>query len=134
MFGVGVNSDAGVVGNIVLSEQNFDILRPPTSWADIWNGTAWRGGGQRFRIEAMPGSSVSRYLVDWSDPYFLDSNYNLGVSGFYFQRYYQDWTEERLGGRVRVGLHLDEVGPGHALRFAGVRLWRASLFTRRFGG
>lgn len=103
MFGVGVNSDAGVVGNIVLSEQNFDILRPPTSWDDIWNGTAWRGGGQKFRIEAMPGSQVSRYLVDWQDPYFMDSDYNLGLSGFYFQRYYRDWTEERLGGRIRVG-------------------------------
>ena len=123
MFGVGVNSDAGVVGNIVLSEQNFDILRPPTSWADIWNGTAWRGGGQRFRVEAMPGSQVSRYLVDWSDPYFLDSNYNLGVSGFYFQRYYQDWTEERLGGRVRVGRQFDQRWSGAlALRLEDVNV------------
>ena len=125
MFGVGVNSDAGIVGNIVLSEQNFDIMRPPTSWADVWNGTAWRGGGQRFRIEAMPGSSVSRYLVDWSDPYFMDTNYNLGVSGFYFQRFYSDWTEERLGGRVRVGRQFTQRWSGAlALRLEDVNVSR----------
>jgi len=123
MFGAGVNSDAGVVGNIVLSEQNFDILRPPTSWADVWNGTAWRGGGQRFRIEATPGSQVSRYLVDWSDPYFMDTNNNLGVSGFYFQRFYNDWTEERLGGRVRVGRQFTQRWSGAlALRLEDVNV------------
>src|SRR5690606_15980309 len=40
MFGVGVNSDAGVVGSVVLDDGNFDILRPPTSFRDILNGTA----------------------------------------------------------------------------------------------
>lgn len=108
MFGVGVNSNAGVVGNIVLSEDNFDILRPPTSWEDVWNGTAWRGAGQKFRIEALPGTQVSRYMVDWQDPYFLDTDYNLGVSGFYFQRFYEHWTEQRLGGRVRAGKQLTQ--------------------------
>ena len=29
MLGVGVNSDAGLVGNFVLDEQNFDITRLP---------------------------------------------------------------------------------------------------------
>ena len=82
MFGVGVNSDAGLVGNIVLSEQNFDITRWPRGWEDISSGRAFRGGGQKFKVEAMPGTQVSRYMVDWQDPYFLDSNFNLGVSGF----------------------------------------------------
>ena len=112
MFGVGVNSNAGVVGNIVLSEDNFDILRPPTSWDDVWNGTAWRGAGQKFRIEALPGSQVSRYMVDWQDPYFLDTDYNLGVSGFYFQRFYEYWNEQRLGGRVRMGKQLTQALAG----------------------
>jgi outer membrane protein insertion porin family len=130
MFGVGVNSDAGVVGNIVLSEQNFDIMRPPTSWADVWNGTAWRGGGQRFRIEAMPGSQVSRYLVDWSDPYFMDTNNNLGVSGFYFQRFYTNWTEQRLGGRVRVGRQFTQRWSGAlALRLEDVNIGNPSVPT-----
>ena len=108
MFGVGVNSNTGLVGNIVLSEQNFDILRPPTSWDDLWQGTAWRGNGEKFRIEAMPGTQFSRYMVDWTDPYFMDTNNSLGVSGFFFNRYYQNWTEQRTGGRVRLGRQLSQ--------------------------
>ncbi len=103
MFGVGVNSNAGVVGSIILEENNFDILRPPTSFADITQGRAWRGGGQSFRLEAVPGNQVSRYLVSWQDPFFLNSDYSLGTSGFFFNRFYQDWTEQRLGGRISVG-------------------------------
>ncbi len=108
MFGVGVNSDAGVVGSIVLQEQNFDILRPPRSFEDILDGTAWRGGGQQFRAEAVPGDQVSRYLVNWTDPYFLDTNFSLGVSGFYFTRYYTNWNEERVGTRLNLGRQLTQ--------------------------
>ncbi|MCA9004333.1 MAG: BamA/TamA family outer membrane protein [Planctomycetaceae bacterium] len=108
MFGVGVNSDAGVVGSIVLQEENFDILRPPRSMEDILDGTAWRGGGQRFRAEAVPGDQVSRYLVNWTDPYFLDTNFSLGVSGFYFTRFYTDWDEERVGMRLNLGRQLTQ--------------------------
>ncbi|MDF1742378.1 MAG: BamA/TamA family outer membrane protein [Gimesia sp.] len=108
MFGVGVNSDAGVVGSIVLQEENFDILRPPRSFEDIMDGTAWRGGGQRFRAEAVPGDQVSRYLVNWTDPYFLDTNFSLGVSGFYFTRFYEDWDEERVGTRLTLGRQLTQ--------------------------
>jgi outer membrane protein insertion porin family len=103
MFGVGVNSDAGVVGNIVLEENNFDIMRPPRSFADILNGQAWRGGGQSFRIEAVPGSEVSRYLMSWQDPFFLNTDFSFGVSGFYYTRFFEDWDEQRLGGRVSLG-------------------------------
>lgn len=117
MFGVGVNSDAGLVGSAVLQEDNFDLLRPPLSFADILNGTAWRGAGQSFRLEAVPGTQVSRYMLSWTDPYFLRSDFSLGVNAFYFNRFYQDWTEERLGGRVNLGYVLS-------------RYWSASTFVR----
>ncbi|MDX1965371.1 MAG: BamA/TamA family outer membrane protein [Pirellulales bacterium] len=99
MFGVGVNSNAGVIGNIVLDEQNFDIWRPATSWNDFVSGRAWRGAGQRFRLEAAPGSQVSRYTISFQEPYLWDSPVALSMSGFYFQRGYRDWYEERVGGR-----------------------------------
>lgn len=128
MFGVGVNSNSGLVGNIVLSEQNFDIRRPPTSWDDVWNGTAWRGAGEKFRIEAMPGTQLSRYLVDWTDPYFMDTNNSLGVSGFYFNRYYLNWTEQRLGGRLRVGRQFTQQWSGSAsLRLENVDVFNPSV-------
>jgi len=108
MFGVGVNSNAGLVGSLVLQEDNFDILRPPTSFADILNGTAWRGAGQSFRVEAVPGTQVSRYMVSWTDPYFLRSDFSLGTNAFYYNRFYQDWTEQRIGGRVTLGYVLSK--------------------------
>lgn len=130
MVGAGVNSNSGVVGNIVLSEDNFDILRFPRSPQDIWNGTAWRGGGQRFRIEAVPGNVVSRYLVNWTDPYFLDTDYSLGLSGFYFQRFYREWDEERAGGRVNVGRQLtDKLSISGILRAENVEIRNPNVPT-----
>ncbi len=108
MFGVGVNSDAGVVGSVILNENNFDIARFPTSFDDLIYGNAFRGAGQRFRLELVPGSTVSRYLVSWSDPYFLNSNYSVGVNGFYYQRFFDDWDEQRAGGRIQLGRQLTQ--------------------------
>jgi outer membrane protein insertion porin family len=123
MFGVGVNSSSGLVGSVVFEENNFDLFRPPTSLEDIWDGTAWRGAGQRFRIEAMPGTEVSRYTVSWSDPYIFHTNWNLGVSAYYFQRYYLNWTEDRVGGRINLGRQLSpEWAVTGALRVEGVRI------------
>jgi len=107
-FGVGVNSNSGVVGSIVLEENNFDITRFPRGFEDFRNGLAFRGRGQQFRLEAVPGNIVSRYLVSLTDPYFMDTPYSLGVSGFFFNRFYRDWRENRLGGRVTVGRQLTQ--------------------------
>ncbi len=103
MFGAGVNSNAGVVGSIVLDEQNFDWRRFPTSWEDIRSGRAWRGAGQKFRLEAAPGTQVQRYLFNFSEPFLFDTPVSFGLSGYYFNRFYQDWMEQRIGGRVTLG-------------------------------
>ncbi|MCD4727017.1 MAG: BamA/TamA family outer membrane protein, partial [Pirellulales bacterium] len=103
MFGVGVNSDAGMVGQIVLDEQNFDWTRFPRGWEDIRNATAFRGAGQRFRLEAVPGTQLQRYMINFQDPYLFGSNINLGLSGYYYNRSYREWFEQRIGGRVALG-------------------------------
>jgi outer membrane protein insertion porin family len=106
MFGVGVNSDAGLTGQITIHERNFDVWRPPTSFADIRNGTAWRGGGQGFRAEALPGTQVQRYMVSLSEPYLFNTDISFNISGFFFDRLYFDWDEQRYGGRVSFGYRL----------------------------
>jgi outer membrane protein assembly factor BamA len=55
LFGIGVNSDAGLTGSIVLNERNFDILLPPASYDERISGSALRGAGQELRMEAVPG-------------------------------------------------------------------------------
>jgi outer membrane protein insertion porin family len=103
MLGIGVNSNAGLIGNITLDEQNFDWKRFPTSWEDIRNATAWRGGGQQFRIQASPGTVYSQYMINYHNPYLFNTPISFGLSGSYFTRIYQNWTEQRLGGRVSLG-------------------------------
>ncbi len=108
MLGVGVTSDAGLVGSVVVDEQNFDLFRFPRSFEEIRNGKAWRGAGQRFRAEAVPGTEVQRYMVSFTEPYLYVPFYgptqvSLGLSGYFFNRIYLDWAEERLGGTVRTG-------------------------------
>jgi outer membrane protein insertion porin family len=102
MFSVGVNSEAGLIGSIVIDEQNFDWTRFPRGWEDIRNATAWRGAGQRFRIEAVPGTEVQRYAVNFQEPYLLNTSVGLGLSGYYYDRRYREWDEQRVGGRVSL--------------------------------
>jgi outer membrane protein assembly complex protein YaeT len=108
LFGLGVNSDTGLTGSIVLNERNFDITRPPTSLEDILNGTAWRGGGQEFRAEAVPGTQLQRYTVSLREPFLFDSPYSLTVSGYYYDRQYNEYTESRLGSRITIGRKLND--------------------------
>ena len=42
MFGVAVNSDAGLTGQVTIDERNFDITRVPTSWDDFADGRVSR--------------------------------------------------------------------------------------------
>jgi len=103
MLGGSVNSDLGVAGNITLEERNFDLFNFPKRPGELFNG-AFRGGGQNFRLELVPGNQVQRYTVNWTQPnLFGYSPFSLSVGGFFFTRFYQDWTEQRLGGRVALG-------------------------------
>jgi len=103
VFGAGVNSDAGVTGQIVLTERNFDITRFPTSVDDILANRAFRGAGQEFRMEVVPGTELNRFTVSWREPYLFDSPYSLGLSGYYYTRFFEDYDEQRLGGRATIG-------------------------------
>jgi outer membrane protein assembly complex protein YaeT len=103
MFGLGVNSDSGLTGSIVLNERNFDLFKVPTSFDDFLNGTAFRGAGQEFRVEAVPGTQLQRYVVSLREPFLFDTPYSLLVSGYFYQRYFNEYAEDREGGRFTIG-------------------------------
>ena len=103
VFGAGVNSNTGLNGSIVLNERNFDIFKPPTSFDDLLSGNAWRGAGQEFRIEAMPGTEVQRYQISFREPFLFDTPNSLGAQGYYYTRIYNEYDEDRVGGRFTLG-------------------------------
>ncbi|HEY7153796.1 MAG TPA: outer membrane protein assembly factor BamA [Gemmataceae bacterium] len=117
IFGVGVNSNSGLTGSIVLNERNFDIFNPPTSFADFLNGQAWRGAGQEFRIQAMPGTQLQQYMATFREPFLFDTPNSLTTSGYYFTRIYNEYYEQRTGFRPTLGRQLN-------------RFWNVSIGMR----
>ena len=129
-FGMGVNSDAGVTGSIVIDERNFDWRRYPTSMNDVWSGQAFRGAGQGFRLEALPGSQVQRYMATYTNPYLFNTRVSLNASGYLFDRIYRDWDERRVGGRFGLGYRL---APDLSTSFS-LRMENVTISDPRVGG
>jgi outer membrane protein insertion porin family len=107
MLGGAVNSDAGITGQLTIDERNFDICRWPRSFQDMFSGTAFRGAGQTFRLEAAPGTNFKRYTMQFADPnLFGYKPISMSISGFLYDRRFNDWDEERLGGRLSFGYRI----------------------------
>ncbi len=125
------SSDNKLVGQIILEEHDFDLLNPPRNFREAFTSPyAWRGGGQRFRLEAVPGTDLQRYLVSWSDPYFRGSDTSLSLSGYLFDRDYYDWDERRVGGRINFGRRLSQfLSVNAGLRMESVKIDDPRLLT-----
>jgi outer membrane protein insertion porin family len=102
-IGGAVSSDQGLVGRIALTQRNFDVRDTPDSLGDMFSGGAFRGAGQTFQIEALPGVDVQTYSISLSEPYLLESDYSGSVNAFYRDREFDEFDEERFGGAVSVG-------------------------------
>lgn len=124
ILGGSVNSDLGVAGQLIIDERNFDIGAIPKSWSELFSGYAFRGAGQSFRVELMPGNQVERYTANWTTPHLFGyMPYSLSVGGFLFTRQYRDWTERRLGGRVGIGYNITkDISIGTEIRGEQVKI------------
>ncbi len=129
-FGVAVNSNNGLTGQITVEERSFDITRLPRSWDDLLSGGAFRGGGQYLRLEAYPGNRVQRYLVSLTEPYLFGTNVSSSISASYFDRNYFDYFESRYGGRLGFGYRLT---PDLSVN-AGIRAESVSISDPRVNG
>lgn len=103
MLGVGASSWQGLTGNLTIYERNFDVFNVPRSWNDLVSGNAFRGAGQEFRLELMPGTLINRFQVSLREPYLFDLPIGASGAGYLFNRIYPDWTESRGGGRFSLG-------------------------------
>lgn len=104
-FDVGgaVSSDSGVIGRIALTQRNFDIRDTPDSPGEFFAGRAFRGGGQTFQIELLPGNRVQTYSIGLTEPYLLESKYSGSANLFYRARDFDEFDEERAGTRLALG-------------------------------
>ncbi len=108
MLGIGASSYQGLLGNLTIYERNFDVFNIPRSWSDLFGGNAFRGAGQEFQVQLMPGTLMNRFQVSLRDPYLFDLPIGGSVAGYLFNRIYPDWTESRAGGRFSLGR---QIGP-----------------------
>ena len=124
------SSDNGLVGQIIIDERDFDFRRWPRNLREAFGPSAWRGAGQHFRLEIVPGDELERYLVSLSFPYFRNSDWSLGLSGYYHDRQFLDWDEERAGGRISLGRKLNEfLSFNSSLRMENVEIDNPRLGT-----
>ncbi len=112
-FGLMAGSDSGLMGNISLSQSNFDIADWPESWSEFWNRKSFIGAGQQFSMEFQPGDEIFNYGIGLTDPRFLDSDYSLGGRAGYARRNYKDYTQETLYSRVTVGRKFGDIWSGN---------------------
>ena len=107
LVGAGINTSAGLVGRIALEQDNFDISDlPDFNQYGIWAlspGLSFMGGGQRFSLVAEPGSRVSRYYMDFRDPWFLDYPVDFTLSAYLADRFFDGYAFRRAGGTVGFG-------------------------------
>lgn len=102
-IGGAVSSDSGVIGRIALTQRNFDIRDTPDSPGEFFAGRAFRGGGQTFQIELLPGNRVQTYSISLSEPYLLESKYSGSAALFYRNRDFDEFDEKRAGARLGLG-------------------------------
>ena len=108
LFGAGVTSNAGLVGNIVLDLQNFDITDRPRSWSEFVKLRSFFGGGQRLRLDLQPGTRLARFRIDFTEPYFLDKLLRFDASVFVFRRRRDGYVERRTGLTLSLSKRLEQ--------------------------
>ncbi|MEM6553122.1 MAG: outer membrane protein assembly factor [Planctomycetota bacterium] len=116
-LGVGVSSDVGLIGEVSVTQRNFDILDTPETLEEFFSNRAFRGGGQLFELVLSPGDEFNRYSVRWRDPFFLESDYFLDLGFSLFNREREDFDEGRVTGRIGVGRRFGDI-------------WSASVSSR----
>lgn len=102
-LGGAVSTDAGFFGRISLNQRNFDITDTPDSIGELLSGRAFRGGGQTFNIQALPGNEFQRYEISLAEPHLLNTSYSGSGRLFFRDRIFREFDENRLGAGLSLG-------------------------------
>jgi len=126
MFGIGITSNNGLVGSIVLDLQNFDLFDRPRSWAEFFKLRSFFGGGQRVRIELQPGTELTRARIDFTEPYLFDKPLRFDASLYLFERDRDGYQEGRIGQSVSLGKRFER---GRLQGWTGEIAFRSEIVT-----
>lgn len=93
-FGAGFSSIDSLVGQLELTQSNFDIT----------NIHGFTGGGQRFRALLQYGVTRKDFVLSLTEPNFLDSRLSVGGEAFYHDTNYisNDYNQQNLGFDLNV--------------------------------
>ncbi len=100
IIGAGVASDSGLIGQLVFRQSNFDIRDKPESFKEFITGQAFKGAGQELNISLMPGTEVSSYSINFTEPYWKEQPISLNVMGLSYERWRESYDENRTKGYV----------------------------------
>jgi outer membrane protein insertion porin family len=98
LFGAGVSSTDGLIGQMIYEQRNFDIKKWPKDWRKFFSEDAFKGAGQRLRIAAEPGTQVSRYSISFTEPYLNDKPIAMTLAASTWQRDRESYDEQREKG------------------------------------
>ncbi len=96
LFGAGIASDNGLVGQVIFDQRNFDIFDWPDKFTDIFNNKGFKGAGQRLRLSFEPGTEQTRFSGVFTEPYLYDMPVALSLGGSGFERARESFDEVRL--------------------------------------
>jgi len=107
-FGGGVSSREGLIGEIALREENFDISNWPGSWSDLFRGNAFRGGGQKLLLRMRMGTERAESLISFRNPYASIWGWpcTFGTSLYAQTSLWDRYDERHTGASVSVGKRL----------------------------
>lgn len=98
IFGAGVDSSSGIVGQLMWEQRNFDITDYPESLQELLVGDAFKGAGQKLRLSFEPGTEVTRYGIHFTEPYLYDRPIGFTAAIQNYMRDRESYDEERVGG------------------------------------
>ena len=106
-FGVGISSVDSVMGNVRLTQHNFDYRDWPKSWRDLIGGNAFVGAGETASMEATGGAKRQSYSISFFEPWAFDHPIRLGGSIFRtVDNNYSDFNQTSTGVSATVGKRL----------------------------
>ncbi len=105
-FGVGYSSNDALIGQIQVTQNNFDLFNFPS----------FTKKKQKLSIAAMPGTVLDEYSLSLTDPYFMGYPFAAGFDVYFTDREYDEYDQRAIGGGLRLGKRITDyssVGLGY---------------------